>query len=814
MPRPFHSLTPRTAWAFVLAGAVCILAAVSPAAAGIVLPDTPGDDVQNPKTTPLTLVTQEVDVAIVDQVATTTLVQVFRNDTERPLTGTYLLPLGPAASVQEYAFWAGGRRVVSTVGEKADAQETFEGASDRGEAASIVDQTDENTFTARFTELAPGELRRFEVVYSELLPYEAGKVRYSHPLDYAESGLPPVDDLRVSVRVEDGKPITAVRAPSWPARVDSAGDAWLVDARMQDAVPSADFELEYEVQSKDFGLTFRTFHGGGDEGFFVAMVAPQEEASDDEIVRKDVAFVFDTSGSMSGPKIDQARKALKAALNLMNPGDGVYLLAFSSSTNPFKGKTDELDEPLRIDASSFVDSLEARGGTNIHDAVLTALDILRPSERPTALVFLTDGNGNKRPADILQAVEQANPERKTRVFTFGVGDDVNTAFLERLGRENRGGFTHITSGTPIDQAVGDFYSSIAKPVLTDLSFDFGDIVPNRTYPAMVPDIHQGQRLVLTGRYRGTGATTLTVAGTIGGEARTLALPVSFANDDREHPWVARLWARRRADHLLAEARMYGETTEIREEVVALSTEYSFATPYTSLVAHADPRVASLTPQRIKPGDPVLTIPAPRDAVAVTAFLPFGEVKDMVPTPGGEAWTTRFLVPRSVDDGVYWIHVVATSANGESDWYRISYTVDTTAPVLVVDLGDVYAVSPGDLLLVSARPVVGFLELGQEMIRSLGRDAAARAKAYVDIKEVVARIGGTSRWSRLCSEERGEAGWHGEVEIPRDLAPGRHTLEITATDVAGNKHTVVREFTVLGPVLTAADGSASAEEVQQ
>jgi len=293
-----------------------------------------------------------------------------------------------------------------------------------------------------------------------------------------------------------------------------------------------------------------------------------------------------------------------------------------------------------------------------------------------------------------------------------------------------------------------------------------------------------------------------VSGTIGGEPRSLELPVSFTDDDRDHPWVARLWARRRAEHLLSEARMYGETAEIREEVVALSTEFRFATPYTSLVAHADPRVASLTPQRIKPGDPVLTVPAPRDSVAVTAFLPFGEVKDMVPTPGGDAWTTRFLVPRSVDDGVYWIHVVATTASGSTQWYRISYTVDTTAPVLVVELEDPDQIFPGELFAVGARPVVGFLKLGREMIRSLGRDAAARAKAYVDIKDVVARIGGSSVQTRLLSEPGTEAGWHGAIQVPRDLAPGLHTLEVTATDVAGNKHTVVREFVVQGPVLSA------------
>ena len=245
--------------------------------------------------------------------------------------------------------------------------------------------------------------------------------------------------------------------------------------------------------------------------------------------------------------------------------------------------------------------------------------------------------------------------------------------------------------------------------------------------------------------------------------------------------------------------MYGETAEIRDEGVPLSTEHGFVTQCTSLIAHADPRVAPLTPRRIEPADPVLVIPAPPDAVSVTAFLPFGEVKDLVPTSDGVAWTTRFPVPHSAEDGVYWIHVVSTSEDGDSEWFRISYTVDTTAPVVTVDL-DRSEVEPGELLTMTARPMVGFLELGSAMVRSLGLDAAARAKAYVDVEEVVARVAGTSTTAIFGSDPTAEAGRRGALTVPSDLAPGLHSLEITATDVAGNKHTVVRHFRVRGPAV--------------
>ncbi len=779
---------------FLLTLAALLVAAT--AQAGIVLPD---DSPDLPSRTPLSIVSQQVDVQIVDQVATTTLVQVFRNDAPVAVSGTYQLPLSEQASVMEYSFWLGGHRVRSTIAGEAEAEETVDKAEAAGEEAAVLSHTDPDTFTARFTSLDPGETRRFEVVYSELLPYEAGTVRYTHPLDYATMGLPAVDDVRVSVRIDDSKPITSVSSTTWDIDVTPEVDARLAHARLLGEVPSADFELAYTLESTDFGLSFRTFRDDPDaDGFFVATVAPREQVTDEQVVRKDVAFVFDVSGSMQGLKIDRARKALRACLDLMNEGDGAYVVAFSDSLSPWRNRITTIDDASRDDAIGFVDTLGASGGTHIQDALVATLRQLQESDRPTAIVFLTDGKGSRPIDETLEAVADFNVS-DTRIFTFGVGSGVNRSFLERLATENRGTYQSIEGNVAIDDAVQAFYSTISRPLLTDLAIDFGDVVANRTYPAVTPDVYAGQRLLITGRYRGTGQETLVVTGKIGGEERRLELPIDFAERELEHPWVARTWAKRRADQLLADIRMYGETAEAKDEIIALSTEYRFATPYTSLVAHADPRVASLTPARIKPGDPVLAIPAPEGSVAVTAFLPFGEVKDLVLDERSGLWTTRFLVPRSVRDGVYWIHVVATGRNGASDWFRISYTVDTTAPVMTVELdgdgreGEMFVA--GDRVGITARPVVGFLELGSEMVRALGRDAAARAKAFVDVKTVVARLVGTGIEIPLTSSPAAEPGWHGEFDLPVALSGGSYRLEITATDVAGNKHTVTRDVVV-------------------
>ena len=797
-----HPLRPTTAtlllaWAFVLLAL--------PAQAGVVIPDADAPNL--PPGAPLVVVSQQIDVTIIDQVATTTLVQVFRNDTTAPVTGTYLLPLSQQASVQEYAFWADGRCIRSRVKASKAAEETFENAKRQGHRASLLAQQDPNTFSAKFTALAAGETRRFEVVYSELLPYEAGLVRYSHPIDYSTTGLPPIEQLEVRIRIDESKPIVGTPRTSIATQGTSTPDGLLLEGALYDTVPEADFELEYALHSSDFGLAFRTYAESADEGFFVAMVAPQEETNDAAIVRKDVAFVFDVSGSMDGAKIDQARSALKACLNLMNPGDGLYIVAFNDSLNPWKLDVQELDELTRLDATKFADALRAGGGTNIYGAVNATLSKLADSERPTALVFLTDGLGSRSAADTLAAIEESNPEDRTRIFAFGVGGDVNRPFLERMGRENRGGYTHIDGSVAIDTVVAEFYSQISRPVLTDLAFDFGpDITPNRSYPSNTPDVYKGQRLVITGRYRGAGPSTLTVTGRIGGTETRLELPVTFGDGsgplDNAHPWVGRLWAKRRAEHLMADIRMYGESVEAKDEIVALSTQWQFATKYTSLVAHADPRVASLSPARIKPGDPVLKIPAAANAVAVTAFLPFGEVKDLVYDADETVWTTRFLVPKKTADGVYWIHVVVTEADGDTSWFRISYTVDTKAPVLRVDVHDHRQLAPGGVLAMTARPIVGFLELGNEMIQSLGRDAAARAKAFVDIKQVLARLPELGLEVALVSDPDAEVGWHGAFALPADTPVGTYRLEVTATDVAGNRHTVVEPINITEAAMAA------------
>ena len=178
-------------------------------------------------------------------------------------------------------------------------------------------------------------------------------------------------------------------------------------------------------------------------------------------------------------------------------------------------------------------------------------------------------------------------------------------------------------------------------------------------------------------------------------------------------------------------------------------------------------------------------------------------------PSETVWTTRFLVPKETNDGVYWIHVVVTESDGATSWYRISYTVDTKAPVLRVDIRNLNQLVPGALLAVTARPIVGFLELGSEMIQALGRDAAARAKAFVDIKQVVARIPEIDAEVLLVSNQDAEAGWHGEIELPDHMEPGTYRLEVTATDVAGNRHTVVEPIEVTDTAIAAVQ-----EEVQR
>lgn len=771
-----------------------------PAAASgqLLLPAEPGVRAGEP----LGIRAYRVDVNVDAQVARVTVRQVFESHVDAPLSGTYVFALPDGAAVSSFATWVKGRKVESRVQEKAEAEATYQRAARAGAAPALLENLSPGVFRTRVEGIPPSGTKRVELGYEQILPYEAGEVTLRIPLQVPGVAPARIRTFQAHIHLSDRtKKIVRVWAEGAPLKTHRVDDRTVeVRVASADLLPDRDLVVHYAVESDALGFTFLTHRSKGEDGYFLLSIAPQERTTTKDIVKKDVLFVFDVSGSMSGAKIEQARRALMRCIELLQPEDRFSLVAFSDGIDPWQAHVGPATPDRRRRARTFASRLRAGGGTNIDGALRRALRMLPDEGRPRVILFFTDGEptmGETDPDRILANVREANTAG-TRIFTFGVTGGVDQVLLDELARQNRGQSAYIQAGQSIDDVVSGFYASIARPVLADVAFEYEPVTVAMTYPDVLPDIYKGQQLILTGRYRGSGPGRVVLEGNLNGETRRFEIPVVFPAEREADPFVARLWAQRRVDHLLTEVRRSGETPEMRDEVVRLALRYHLVTPYTSMVATPEVALASLSPSRIKPGDPEVVVPAPADARAVLVYLPFGEVRRATWQAEREAWVARFLVPPDVPDGVYPVTALVLPASGPAQRHDLSYTVDTRAPSLEAD--PIPPVVAGDLFEVRVRPVTGLWQVVDAVARSGLDDAVEVAKTFVDVKAVSVFL-----WDGREVELGlipGETGWSATIETPADLTPGEHLLRVVGVDWAGNLRAFEVSLTVLPSRLAA------------
>ena len=429
--------------------------------------------------------------------------------------------------------------------------------------------------------IPPHEERRIELEYSQILPVENGLVRYGYPQSTELYTNLPLDSQSIRVNIVSNEAIRTVYSPSHLVAVDRPSEFSAVVGYEGDHVlPDRDFELFYSIAPDDIGLNLLSYKESGQDGFFLLLVSPSVEVDPNDVVVKDVILVLDTSGSMHGEKLAQVQQAARFVVEHLNPEDRFNIVSFSTGTRSYAPDLIRAAEPGNY--AAFIEGLEAIGGTNISQALLEAAH-QTTSDRPVTILFLTDGLATEGIVDtplLLTAVKEALPDN-ARVFAFGVGDDVDTFLLDSLAQVHRGTTTYVRPGQAIDEAVSDFYSKVSTPILADISLDFGDIVVEQLYPPELPDLFAGSQLVLAGRYREGGATTVTLKGDVNGSEQSFVYEDQTFRSNGGDAFIPRLWATRVIGHLLTQIRLQGEQPEWVQSIVNLSIRYGIITPYTS-----------------------------------------------------------------------------------------------------------------------------------------------------------------------------------------------------------------------------------------
>ena len=577
-------MQPRTFWSVSLMVVLSLLlGSVAASADGMIVPDDPDRGW-------LAIVYHDVTVTARDGVVTTHVDQLFRNTTGDDVEGRYLFPLPPGAIVTSFTMWVDGQALEARLLDADEARQIYEDFVRRAIDPALLEYVGRDTLSARIYPIPAGGERRIEITYTELLSAEAGLYRYRYPLDTERFSAVPLERVSITVDLETTAPLTAVYSPTHPLTVARVGDR-AASAAYQDSyvLPADDFLLYYAVSTDEMGMTLLTYRAPGEDGVFLLITTPPQVAST-AAIPKDLVFVLDKSGSMSGQKIDQAKEALQFILQNLNPDDRFAVISFSDFSEALRTTLQPVTASNVAEAVAWASRIEAGGGTNIDQALNLAFSLFEANDRPRFLIFLTDGEptvGETDPVVIAEHAREANAA-DARVFVFGVGNDVNTVLLDQLATENRGTTTYVLPHESLEARLAGFYRKIASPVLADPVLTVDGVEIYDVLPRVLPDVFRGTQSIVVGRYRGSGEGLITVSGQSAGESVAFATTGLFPDVALETAFLPRLWAGRKIAYLLDNIRLYGESDELVDEVIALSVRYGIITPYTSFLVEEDP----------------------------------------------------------------------------------------------------------------------------------------------------------------------------------------------------------------------------------
>jgi Ca-activated chloride channel homolog len=531
-----------------------------------------------------------VDARIREQVAEVQVSQTFHNPGSFQLEAEYFFPMPDDGAIQNFVLLVDGKELPGKLLPKDEARRIYEEIVRTKRDPALLEYMGRGLFRTSIFPIPPGADRRVTMRYTQICRRERDVVEFAYPFGTQKFTAKPIQRLSLRVGIDSRDAIKSVYSPSSDTTIERSGDHnAVVKLELRDVLPTTDFRLVYTLAEGTVGASVLSYRPSeGEDGYFLLLASPQVKAPDSKPLPKTVVFVLDRSGSMTGKKIEQARNALKFVLENLRDDDTFNIVVFDDRVDTYKPELQRFSKESRAEAIRFVENIQPGGSTNIDGALKTSLAMIKDDNRPSYVLFMTDGlptAGEMRETAIAEHGKESN-RNHSRMFVFGVGYDVNARLLDRLSGGNGGTSEYVRPDEDIEAHVSRFYSKLTRPALASLSIEMSNTDVNRTYPRDVPDLFEGGQLVWVGRYRQSGKTTVRINGKVAGERQSFEFPVELAGAGQgsSHDFVERLWAVRRVGFIIDQIDLHGQNKELTDELVALSTRYGILTPYTSFLA--------------------------------------------------------------------------------------------------------------------------------------------------------------------------------------------------------------------------------------
>jgi len=560
---------------------------------------------------PLPLRHTDVHAVVTGYVSAVDVTQQFENPYDEKIEAVYLFPLPEKAAVNEFVMTIGERKIRGILREKEEAQRIYEDARAQGYRASLLVQHRPNIFEQKVANIEPGKRIDVNIRYFNTLAYEDGWYAFVFPtvvgprynpqgssdpvaafprtefrepatgtaVRYLRPSERSAHDIGISVELDAGVAIEEIAASHEVATRRDGESRAHVELASGNTMPNRDFVLRFRVAGDTIKSNLLTYTDARtQQGYFTLLVYPPAAPTASRRQSVEMVFVVDTSGSMAGEPIAQARAAINSALDKLERGDTFQIMNFSNEVRQFASRPLPATWDNIERARDYVRRLGGEGGTEMLSGIRAALGFPRDAERTRYVVFLTDGYiGNE--TEILGEVQRTIGD--ARIFSFGVGNAVNRYLLDELATEGRGTAAYLALDDSASAVMDYYFERISRPALTDVAIDWGAFAATDVYPARLPDLLAGRPVIVTGKFRGN-VGDVRVHGRLGTE------PVVFAIDaarDAQQPALSSLWARLRIEDLVRQQTRAGDVdggyaTAIR----ATALEYSLMSAYTSFVA--------------------------------------------------------------------------------------------------------------------------------------------------------------------------------------------------------------------------------------
>lgn len=583
----------------------------------------------------------DVDMRVSGYINRAHLTQTFTNGSDEWMEGIYVFPLPENAAVDHMRIHIGERVIEGQIKEKQQARKTYEQAKHDGKRASLVEQERPNMFTTSVANIGPHETIKVEIEYQQTLTYDQGQFRLRLPLAITPRYIPgsPVEQnpanagsgsakqttqvpdadritplvaldqkinpVAVHIELDAGFDVSQIKSSYHPVTINNHGEGRYTINLAQGQVPSDhDFELVWTPEASQAPQAALFSQRVGKEMYYLGMLLPpQAEDTHANTLSREVTYVIDTSGSMGGVSIRQARNALLMALKHLRSTDYFNVIQFNSVTDTL------FDHPVAANivnktlAIRYVMNLEAGGGTEMIDAMRQALASNEDSQRLRQVIFMTDGAVGNEDA-LFEYIR--HHLGNCRLFTVGIGSAPNSHFMTKAAKFGRGTFTYISRVTEVAEKMQALFAKLDSPVMRDLTlkqslnqFDMS--------PTHLPDLYMGEPLMFTARSDARSGELL-ISGNRQNQMWSKSL---FLQQARSGRGIAQLWARQRISSLLDSVHDGADADKVRQQVIDLALAHHMVSKYTSLVA------VDVTPAR--PSSATL------NSLAVPVNLPRGQI---------------------------------------------------------------------------------------------------------------------------------------------------------------------------------------------